>query len=247
MMVRTLTRVWSPQLRNRRRVDVHLPPSYGDGRGRYPVVYMQDGQNLADPETSFAGTWALDRALDDLAGRRAEVIVVGIHHAGERRIAEYSPFPDGRHGGGDGDAYLSFVADSVKPRIDRLFRTRRGRASTMILGSSMGGLISLYAVVARGDVFGGAGVLSPALWYGQGRIFDVIRAVPAPTGRVYLDVGTREGPGMVRDARRMARLLARQGLRASDGSLRFVEDEGGRHSEADWARRLPGALEFLLA
>lgn len=245
MTIRTLAHVWSPQLRNRRRVDVYLPPSYSAGRERYPVVYMQDGQNLSDPDLAFAGTWELEGTIDWLAERGIEAIVVGVHHAGDRRIAEYSPFPDRRHGGGDGDAYLDFLIDTVKPRIDRLFRSRPGRESTFILGSSMGGLISLYALLRRGAVFGGAGVMSAALWYGQGRILDAVSAA-APAGRVYVDVGTYEGVGTLRNARRLARLFTRRGWRRKNGLLRYVEDTRGRHSEADWARRLPEALEFLL-
>jgi predicted alpha/beta superfamily hydrolase len=246
MTVRTLAHIWSPQLRNRRPVDVYLPPSYSAGRNRYPVVYMQDGQNLSDPETAFAGTWELELALEQLAEHGIEAIVVGVHHAGARRIAEYSPFPDRRHGGGDGDAYLAFLVDTLKPRIDRLFRTRAGRESTFIVGSSMGALISLYAFFQEPAIFGGAGVMSPALWYGQGRIFNLIQSAPKPAGRVYVDVGASEGAATVRNARRLARLLTRRGLRRKGGSLRYVEDSRGRHTEADWARRLPGALEFLL-
>jgi predicted alpha/beta superfamily hydrolase len=247
MTVRTLAHVWSPELRNRRRIDVYLPPSYSAGRMRYPAVYLQDGQNLSDPDLAFAGTWELESTIEQLAERGIEAIVVGVHHAGEARIAEYSPFPDRRHGGGDGDAYLDFLIDTLKPRIDRQFRSRPGRESTFVLGSSMGGLISLYALVRRGDVFGGAGVMSAALWYGQGRIFDVVSAAPKASGRVYLDVGVYEGTGTLRNTRRLARLLTRRGWRRKNGLLRYVEDSRGRHSEADWARRLPGALEFLLS
>ena len=246
MIVRTLDHVWSPQLRNRRRIDVYLPATYSAGRDRYPVVYMQDGQNLSDPDTAFAGTWELETTVDDLAHRGLEAIIVGIDHAGEARIAEYSPFADRRHGGGFGEDYVSFLVETVKPRIDRTFRSRPGRESTVIVGSSMGGLISAYAFLTRGDVFGAAGVMSPSLWYGQGRIFDVVQSVPAPKGRVYIDVGAYEGTATVRNTRRFARLLTRRGLRRKDGSLRFVEDPRGRHSEDDWARRLPDALEFLL-
>lgn len=246
MTVRTLIQVWSPQLRNRRRVDVYLPPSYSAGRDRYPVVYMQDGQNLSDPELAFAGTWELEGVIEHLAERGVEAIIVGVHHAGTARIGEYSPFPDRRHGGGDGDAYLEFLVDTLKPRIDRLFRSRPGRESTVILGSSMGGLISLYAFAARPQVFGAVGVMSPALWFGQGRIFDAVREAAASTGRVYVDVGAHEGAGTLRDTRRLVRVLARRGWRRRNGSLRYVEDAQGIHSEADWARRLPDALEFLL-
>ena len=255
MTPRTFTNVWSPQLRNRRTVDVYLPPSYSAGRDRYPVVYMQDGQNLSDARTAFAGTWELDATLERLADRGIEAIVVGVHHAGAARLAEYSPFPDRRHGGGDGDAYLAFIAETVKPRVDRLFRSRPARESTTMLGSSMGGLISLYAFFRYPSVFGGAGVMSPSLWFGQGAVLDFIHEARPPRGRVYLDVGTHEGAGTLRDARRLARLLVRQGFkrdkrRAANARaaqrLRYVEDTDGRHGEWDWARRLEDALTFLV-
>jgi predicted alpha/beta superfamily hydrolase len=109
-MKRTLKNVWSPQRRDRRDVDVYLPPSYRSGGSRrYPVVYMQDGQNLSDPATAFAGTWDLESTLERLAARGLEIIVVGVHHGGEERLNEFSPFPDRRYGGGAGESYLSFL------------------------------------------------------------------------------------------------------------------------------------------
>jgi len=261
MTKRTLKNVWSPQLRNRRDVDVYLPDSYPSGV-RYPVVYVQDGQNLSDPATAFAGTWELEATIGRLAWRGTEAIFVGVHHAGRHRLAEYSPFPDARHGGGDGDAYLSFLADTLKPRIDRLFNTRRERDATAILGSSMGGLISLYAYFRYPSVFGRAGVMSPSIWFGQGTIVDFVRDARTPAGRLYVDAGTGEGPAVLRDVRRLGRLLVRKGFkreqraRATEGRratssgerplLRYVEDAGARHTEAAWARRLEGALTFLL-
>jgi predicted alpha/beta superfamily hydrolase len=264
MTKRTLKLVWSPQLRNRRDVDVYLPGSYASGVD-YPVVYMQDGQNLSDPAAAFAGTWDLEATIDRLAWRGRDAIYVGIHHAGRRRLAEYSPFPDPRHGGGDADAYLSFVVDTLKPRLDRMFHTRRDRDATAILGSSMGGLVSLYAFFRYPWVFGRAAVMSPSIWFGQAAILDFIRDARAPRGRVYLDVGTGEGAGTLRDVRRLGRLLVRKGFRRRravrpatrrDGgsdrrstaasTLRYLEDAGARHTEAAWAWRLEGALDFLL-
>ena len=255
---RTLKSVWSPELKNRRDVNVYLPASYG-GRDRYPVVYMQDGQNLSDPDEAFAGTWDLEPTLERLAERGIEAIVVGVHHAGEARLAEYSPFPDRRHGGGEADAYLAFLADTLKPRIDRLFRTRPDRESTAIVGSSMGGLVSLYAYFRYPWLFGRAGVMSPSIWFGQGAVLDFIQEARTPRGRLYLDVGTAEGVGTLRDARALGRLLVRKGFKrdrrgrfrsakasADRPLLRYVEDRGGRHSETDWAHRLEPALQFLL-
>jgi predicted alpha/beta superfamily hydrolase len=257
MMKRTLKNVWSPQLRNRREVDVYFPASYASG-ARYPVVYMMDGQNLSDPATAFAGTWDLEATIERLASRGIEAIYVGVHHAGRNRLDEYSPFPDPRHGGGGADEFLTFLVQTLKPRIDRTLHTRRDRDATAILGSSMGGLVSLYAMFRYPSIFGRAGVMSPSLWFGQGAVIDFIRQARAPQGRIYVDVGTAEGAGTLRDVRRLGRLLVRKGYRrqrARTGeerrvrtapALRYVEDSGGRHCEAAWAARLEGALAFLL-
>jgi predicted alpha/beta superfamily hydrolase len=250
-MKRTLERVYSPQLRNRRTVDVYVPRSYPSGL-RYPVVYMHDGQNLSDPSTAFAGTWALEATIERLAARGLDAIIVGVHNTSDR-LSEYSPFPDRRHGGGAADAYLAFVADTLKPRIDRLFRTRQGRDDTIIAGSSMGALVSLYAYFRYPSVFGRAGVISPSIWFGRDAMLDFIARARTPRGRLYVDVGMQEGVATLRDARRLGRLLVRKGFvrrRRPAGRaaplLRYVEDSGGRHHEAAWARRLEGALTFLL-
>ncbi len=238
--------VWSPQLRNRRAIDVYLPDAYGDDRRRHPVVYLQDGQNLSDPATAFAGnTWQLDRALAWLCQRGIHPIIVGVHHAGERRLADYSPFPDRRHGGGESERYVRFLADTLKPRIDAAYRTRRDRDSTVIGGSSMGGLVSLYAFFRRPSPFGHAIVMSPSIWFGEREILRFVERARQTRGRVYLDVGTAEGAGTVRDVRALARLLRAKGF--SRETLAYVEARGHQHRESDWARRLPAALEFVLS
>jgi predicted alpha/beta superfamily hydrolase len=243
--VRTYRNVWSPELRNRRSVDVYLPPSYSTSRRRYPVVYMQDGQNLSDPAQAFAGTWELPRTIDRLAAAGVEAIVVGVHNVGTGRAAEYSPFRDSRHGGGRGHRYVQFIARTLKPRIDRRFRSEPGRESTVIGGSSMGGLIALYAFVRHARLFGHALVMSPALWFGDRRVFPFVeRSLTAPHGRLYVDVGTAEGVVALRDARRLHRLLAAKGYGPS--RLRYVEAAGAPHAESAWGERLPDALRFLL-
>jgi predicted alpha/beta superfamily hydrolase len=236
--------LWSPQLRNRRAADVYLPASYEHGRRRYPVVYLQDGQNLSDPSVAFCGnTWRLLDGLRWLAGRGIEPIVVGIHNT-PARLSEYSPFEDPRHGGGDGDRYARFLIDTIKPRIDAVYRTRKDRASTVVGGSSMGGLISLYAFFRRPSVFGAAAVLSPSVWFGGRQVLSFVQNARLARGRLYLDVGTNEGAATLRDARTLQRVLRRKGYKSD--ALRYVEAQGGQHREADWAWRLPQALEFLL-
>src|SRR5437879_3681147 len=159
---------------NGRNLLVYTPASYARGDARYPVVYMQDGQNLFDPATSFEGDWGIRATLADLAQTGLEAIVVGIPHQGKRRPFEYSPFVDPVNGGGGGEQYLAFVVETVKPLVDRGFRTLRNRGQTVIAGSSLGGLISLYAFFRHPDVFGAAGVLSPALWFAGGAILRYI-------------------------------------------------------------------------
>lgn len=243
-MQKHLLDIWSPQLRNRRYVDVYLPDSYDDGRRRYPVVYMQDGQNLSDPAIAFAGnTWRLDEGLPWLAARGIEPIVVGIHNT-PARLAEYSPFSDAKHGGGDGDRYARFLMDTLKPRIDASYRTRRDRDATVVAGSSMGGLISIFLFFRRPSPFGRVAAISPSIWFGGRGILEFVAAARQVRGRVYLDTGTSEGASTLANTRLLSRLLRRKGYRRD--SLRYLEAEGHQHREADWAWRLPQALEFLL-
>jgi predicted alpha/beta superfamily hydrolase len=243
--VKVLEGVESPQLGNRRDLLVYLQPSYARGDRRYPVIYMHDGQNLFDRATSFGEEWEVDQTLEEASSEGLEAIVVGIPNT-PQRLDEYSPFRDRRHQqGGQGDAYLDFLVDTVKPIVDRDFRTRPERESTGIAGSSMGGLISLYAFFSRTKTFGFAGVMSPALWFGARGIFRYVKERPHTPGRVYLDIGTNEGSEALSDARRMKRLLEEKGYRDGHDLLFYVE-MGGGHNERAWARRLRHSLHFLL-
>jgi predicted alpha/beta superfamily hydrolase len=236
----------SPELGNQRDVLVYLPPSYHQGEGSYPVLYMQDGQNLFDPDTSFAGDWGVGRAMNAAARRGVEAIVVGVPNMGPERLDEYSPFPDpGAGGGGKGGAYADFLAGTLKPIVDGRFRTTRERNGTVVVGSSMGGLISLVALLRHPETFGAAGVLSPSLWFAGGAIFSEVERVPYVPARIYLDIGVQEGPEHVANARRMRDLLQRKGYRIGS-DLRWLESRSGRHDERSWGRRFARALPFLL-
>lgn len=235
----------SPELGNRHTLIVSTPAGYQSGDRRYPVLYLQDGQNLFDPRTSFAGDWRLTTALGWAGRRGIEPIVVGIYNAGKARFDEYSPFVEPGTGGGAGDRYLAFLTETVKPLVDARFRTQGGRETTGIAGSSLGGLISLYAFFRLPAVFGFVGALSPSLWFGNEAIFDVVARSPRPEGRVYLDIGLREGERHVLLARRMRDLLITRGFEPRR-TLRYVEDRNGAHREADWGRRFRKALPFLV-
>lgn len=243
--IHVLPAVESPQLGNRRDILVYTPGSYERGTTRYPVIYMQDGQNLFDPATSFAGDWGLMGGLARASRRGIEPIVVAIPNMGTARIDEYSPFQDPRAGGGNGDQYLRFLIDTVKPLVDERFRTLPDRAHTGIAGSSLGGLISLYAFFDQPDVFGFAAALSPALWFADAAIVQLAERAPRTTGRIYFDVGLREGRAHVGLARRFRDTLVAKGYDAGR-EFRFVEDRYGTHHESAWGRRFRKALPFLL-
>ena len=243
--VKKLERVHSPQLENERDLYVYLPPSYGKSDRRYPVLYMHDGQNLFDRATSFGEEWEVDQTLEAASADGLEAIVVGIPNT-PGRLDEYSPWHDRRHdAGGKGQAYLDFVVDTVKPIVDRDFRTLSGRESTGIAGSSMGGLISLYAFFRRPDVFGFTGVMSPALWFAGHSVFPFLEKHRKVEGRIYLDVGTNEGSEELHDVRRLKDLLERKGYRRGHDLL-YVVELGGAHNERAWRRRLRKELHFLL-
>ncbi len=252
--LRILPKLQSPQLKNERDILVWLPPSYdAQPDRRYPVLYMHDGQNLFDAKTSFSGEWRVDETMTALAAEGREAIIVGLPNTGRTRISEYSPFARG-------DDYLCYITDTVKPIVDADFRTLPDAPHTGLAGSSLGGLITLYGFLSRGDVFGLGGAFSPSFWVGQGRLYGAIDRYAYGSGKLYMDIGTREveavaveGASAGRSTRNaryvggVARLYERLLQRGyTDDTLLYVEDEGGAHNEQDWARRLPEALRFLL-
>jgi isoamylase len=243
--VMTIASLWSPELGNVRDIKVYLPPSYIEGDRRYPVIYMHDGQNLFDQATAFGDEWRVDETMEALAGRGIEAIVVGIPNMGPDRLDEYSPFADERHGGGRGEGYLAFVAGTLKPYLDSSFRTLPEREHTGMLGSSMGGLISIYAFFRYPDLFGFVGAMSPSLWFADRAIFTVIEEAPFIEGRIYLDAGTGEGESVVADTRRLRDLLQAKGYQSAD-QLRYIEARGAAHHEAAWGQRLADALTYLI-
>lgn len=244
--VKVYPNLWSTELLNQRDLLVYLPPSYGSSDRRYPVLYMHDGQNLFDQATSFSYEWQVDETMQSLSAEGLEAIVVGIPNTGTQRLREYSPFSQPRMGGGAGERYLAWVTQTVKPMIDQEFRTLPTAEYTGILGSSMGGLISMYAMFRYRHVFGMVGAMSPAFWFNRDTLYPFIDRLPFLGGKVYLDVGTSEGSERFRsDVRRMFDLLRHKGYQMGRDLL-YVEELGGMHDEIAWGRRLPTALRFLL-
>ena len=237
----SLPKLRSPELQNYRDIIVAVPPSYDAVTRRYPLVVMHDGQNLFDPDTSYVGDWGLIGVLRDLAAVGIEVLVAAVANTGPFRKYEYSPFRDAKHGGGDGDRYLRFVIDQVLPRVESEFRVDGSRS---IAGSSMGGLVSLYALWKHPDVFRAAAALSPSAWFAQEAIIEFVKEQPAPPGRLWLDIGTEEGETTLDSVRRLRDVIVEQGL-TEGPRFEYVEDEGATHHEEHWGRRMRQALPFL--
>lgn len=234
----------SHALHNYRDVVVALPPAGTRNTGPWPVVWMQDGQNLFDPAESFAGAWGLLPVLGQLAAGGLEIVVVGIANRGRFRRFEYSPFRDAGHGGGDGDRYLDFVTGTVMPLVADAFPIRTDPASNVMAGSSLGGLISLYALWRQPDAFGAAAALSPAVWFAGEAMRALAEREPLPDGRLWMDVGTDESVTLVEPVRRLRDTLIRRGMPAD--RFRYLEDPGGTHHESHWGRRFANAIPFAL-
>lgn len=235
-----------------REVLVWLPPGYeADPTRRYPVLYMQDGNNAFDDSTSLTGEWRLDETAARLIGegRVPPFIAVAVYNTADR-VAEYTHARDTDGRGGRGAAYGRFLAEELKPLVDGRFRTLPDAAHTAILGSSLGAVIALELAIERPDVFGRAGCVSPAAWWADRNL--IARAARAPkTLRAWVDIGTDEGTPVagrrpwIEDATALAAALAAAGV--APEALHFEVVEGGRHNEAAWATRLDRILEFLLA
>lgn len=234
-------------LGNAREITVYLPAGYDEREEvRYPVLYMQDGQNLFDPHRAYVpgNHWRLQEAADAAIGERTArpMIIVGIDHAGPARIDEYTPVRDKKHrGGGRAAAYARFLIDELKPAIDARFRTLPDAENTAIGGSSLGGLVSLYLALKHPDVFRGAAAMSPSIWWSDRAILGDVDAFDGPPPRLWLDIGGREGAEALRDARELRDRIASR----SWSPFELYEDRRGDHSERAWARRVRQVLEFL--
>lgn len=263
----------SRHLGGERGVTVRLPDNYDPETRSYPVVYMHDGQNLFDRRTGFAGQeWHVDEVVADLTRRGAlpEAVLVAIDN-GPARNAEFSHVADAEYGGGQGQRYEKFLLDEVMPAVEASYSVRPEQR--VMLGSSMGGLVTLAIGLAHPGLFAGLGPMSSSAWWADGWIADKILGSPLENGpkpRIWMDMGTEEGQSDsfaqrpiegdrhgerpvgyngvqdVRDrTREAATALLHKGWTLDD-DLRYHEPLGGRHDEASWAGRLDQVLPWLM-
>lgn len=227
------------QLERTRRVWVYLPADYCNNRQKYPVLYMHDGQNVFDNATSFSGEWGVDEFMDSTSARNC--IVVAIDHGGPKRLNEYNGYDHDRFGKGEGSAYVEFLVKTLRPFINKNFRTKKDRENTWIAGSSMGGLISFYAMLQYPDVFGGAGVFSPAFWTAP-RIFEDIKTKGKEVkGSIYFYAGKQEGESMIPDMLKAFQEIAQ----VSKVRMETVIRDEGKHNEMTWRKEFPLFYEWL--
>ena len=240
-----------PQLNRQRRIWLYLPPGYKRSNKRYPVIYMQDGQNLFDEYTAAFGEWGVDECLDSLIAKgKPPCIVVGIDNGGEWRMNEYNPFEftlkdslRSKTFPPEGDEYLAFVAKTLKPFIDEHYRTKPSQENTIIAGSSMGGLISYYALLKYPEVFGKAGVFSPSFWTADGidRLTDSLS--DRLNAKIFFYMGEAEGAD---DVARMNHISETIGQKSSS-MVWSVIDPDGQHNEQAWRKWFAEFYKWIMA
>jgi predicted alpha/beta superfamily hydrolase len=220
-----------PQLGRERTLRIYLPAGYATSQKKYPVLYMHDGQNLFTGNTSFAGSWLVDSTLKTMPDNK-QTIVVGIDNGGQHRIAEYTPY-DTKYGKAQGDTYVEFIVKTLKPHIDSIYRTKKDTRHTAIAGSSLGGLISMYAAVKYPDVFGKVGVFSPSFWIAP-QLYKLVDSIKMNTKqRYFLTCGDKEGDDEVGDVMKMDSSLLKKGFGRQNVPAPLIIKHG-KHNEAQW-------------
>jgi predicted alpha/beta superfamily hydrolase len=238
---------------SKRNIHVYLPDDYFHNKAkRFPVLYLQDGQNLFDPKKSFAGVaWQVDKIADDLISKKKiqSLIIVGIENSGVDRINDYTQ-TSFRAKGGNADNYGRFLIEEIKPFIDKNYQTLPEREFTGLGGSSLGGLFSLYLGLKRQDVFSRLAVMSPSLWWGNAHILREFSHLPHRfPSRIWLDIGKREPFFAKHQTKHLQEILLHKGWRKNRNArladFRYLEAPKGKHDEFSWGNRFDKVLKFL--
>lgn len=241
-----------PQLDRNRKIWIYLPPGYDESDKHYPVMYMHDGQNLFDSSLSFSGEWEVDETLNKLYQEKGiAMIVIGIDNGGNKRLDEYSPWKNEKYGGGEGEAYVDFIVNDLKPYVDKNYKTIANKNQTAIMGSSMGGLISYYAALKAPDVFGKIGVFSPAFWFSNESFTYAKTNGNIKDTKMYLLAGDKEGEKVaideinqtVKGINDMVKILKQEGFTPDNITTKVVPD--GLHNEKMWRENFEEAVLWL--
>lgn len=262
--VRTIGPIDAPQLGGERTVLVYRPPGYDQSDEHYPVLYMLDGQNVFDASTSFIGVeWGLDEAAETgiASSKLRPCIIVAVYNS-SNRFDEYTPYHDAEHGGGEADKFMRFLLETLKPHIDKEYRTKPDREHTALAGSSLGGLLSLYAATKHHDTFQTFGVVAPSLQWAEFRILRELETAQLPKDlRLWIEVGVGRNPLNVISnklmggkprltpyhsaCREISEILQAKGI-SSEKQLHYKEHASWFHDEHEWAARATPMLDFLI-
>jgi predicted alpha/beta superfamily hydrolase len=229
---------------------VYLPEPYIQSpQARFPVLYLQDGQNLFDPATSFIPgvDWKVGETADALIaqGKIRPLVIVGIYNTGKKRVQEYTPSRDKKRTGGGADKYGRMLLEEIKPLIELEYRVLADPPHTGIGGSSLGGLLALYLGLRHAEIFGRMAVLSPSVWWNQRWILGFVsRLQISARPRLWLDAGTQESARELPDVQHLRDALLDKGWE-NGRDLHYEEFPEGQHNEASWAARVGPFLQFL--
>ncbi|MFZ4106440.1 alpha/beta hydrolase [Flavobacterium sp.] len=230
------------QLKTSKKIWVYLPKNYANSTKKFPVIYMHDGQNLMDAKTSYVGEWNVDETLDSING---QVIVIGIEHGGEKRMEELTPYRNVKYEGGNADNYLKFIVETLKPFVDKTYRTKTNTKNTCLWGSSLGGLVSLYGALKYPEVFGKVGCFSPSFWFNRKEIFELMDKTKSFKTKVYFLCGDNEGdPDMVQDLNKMEYLINTKRCECQMLNKKTIV-KGGQHNEKLWREGFKKAYLWL--
>ena len=231
-----------------RLVYVYLPQDWKTSGKRYPVMYMFDGHNVFfDSHATYGKSWGMSEYMDE---NKKQLIIVAVecNHQGYQRLSEYSPvdfvFPDAGAIKGRGKEYMEWLINTLKPYIDEKYPTLTDRENTSIAGSSMGGLMSLYAVCSYNHIFQKAACISPSFWVGKDRILDIIADSPiGADSSVYIDYGSLELPNHSNSSEALFSVTRSLLTRRARVALNIVP--GGAHNESSWEKQIPVFMQFF--
>lgn len=236
-----------PQLNRTRRIWIYLPKNYANNNKTYPVLYMHDGQNLFNEQTAANGEWGVDECLDSLQKQTGkECIVIGIDNGGNKRLNEYTPYNftyNKTPVKAEGNEYVDFIVNTLKPFIDSKYRTKKTVEYTYIAGSSLGGLISYYAIVKHPEVFKAAGVFSPSFWVSNQLLTDANSFVTTTSPRFYFYGGGKESTTMVDDLKKIANAVS---LKNNNYQVTTVVNPVGEHNEKFWRQEFAAFYKWLM-
>ncbi len=234
-----------PQLNRTRKIWIYLPPDYESSKRSYPVIYMHDAQNLFDEATSNAGEWQVDETLNKLyKEKNFGLIVVGIDNGGSKRMDEYSPWKNDKYnGGGEGHAYMDFIVKTLKPFVDKNYKTLTDKQNTAIMGSSLGASISHYGALKYPETFGLIGMFSPAFGFSEMSYDFASKPSNIEDVRMYFMAGDKESPTMVSNMNNMISLMKSNGFTQKNIMSKVVP--GGEHNEKLWRENFEEAILWL--